>query len=206
VITGHTVESLLAFEDAVADEFATGTIKAPVHLSGGNEQALIDIFADVQPDDWVLGGWRSHYHSLLKGVPEEELREKIRKGHSVALTFPKQKVLCSGIVGGVAPIAVGLAWSLKRKNDENPMGHETRVWAFLGDMTAQCGIVHEAMKYASGHNLPIRWVVEDNGVSVCTDTAESWGEIDGLRGHLAKYYRYRPTRPHCGIGKWVAIQ
>jgi TPP-dependent pyruvate/acetoin dehydrogenase alpha subunit len=196
-----TAEELLAFEEEVAQEFATGSIKSPIHLSGGNEQQLIEIFKDIQPDDWVLCSWRSHYHCLLKGVPKEELRQAIRDGHSVSLCFGKQKILSSGIVGGIAPIALGLAWELKRKNDNDPVGNPTRVWVFMGDMTSTAGVVNESIRYACGHGLPIRWVIEDNGKSVCTDTAESWGD-GGITPELMRY-DYELSRPHAGIGQWV---
>lgn len=192
---------LLAFEEEIAQEFATGSIKSPVHLSGGNEDELIEIFKEIQPDDWVLCSWRSHYHCLLKGVSPKELKQAIRDGHSVSLCFAKQKILSSGIVGGTAPIALGIAWELKRKNDDNPLGHETFVWVFIGDMTVESGIVHEAQKYAARHLLPIKWVVEDNGLSVCTDTQQSWGESVEDADEIS--YSYKMRRPHVGIGQWV---
>lgn len=194
--------SLLAFEQEMADAFAEGKIKAPLHLSGGNEDQLIGIFKDIQPDDWVLCGWRSHYHCLLKGVPPDVLSAAILDGRSVSLCFPRQKVLCSGIVGGIAPIAVGLAWQLKRLNDDNHMGHETRVHCFLGDMSAESGIAHEAMKYAARHSLPVHWIIEDNGQSVCTNTKISWGMGYHYLPDVTRY-EYELSRPHVGIGKWV---
>ena len=157
---------------------------------------LIAIFKKIQPDDWVLCGWRSHYHCLLKGVLPEQLREAIRTGHSVSLCFAEQKILCSGIVGGIAPIAVGLAWQLKKKKQANV------VHCFLGDMTFESGIVHEATKYATRHHLPIKWVVEDNGQSVCTDTQKSWGDERSNPTEVIRY-DYKLSRPHAGIGKWV---
>src|ERR1700688_2554029 len=126
MITGA---DLLAFEEEIAQEFAAGRIRSPIHLGGGNESQLIDIFSGgnlpdrtIKPHDWVLAGWRSHYHCLLKGAPPAELKAAILAGQSVSLCFPKHKVLCSGIVGGIAPIAVGIAWSLKRRADASPLG------------------------------------------------------------------------------------
>jgi pyruvate dehydrogenase E1 component alpha subunit len=198
-----TPEDLLEFEEDIAQEFAAGKIAAPVHLGGGNEQQLINIFARITPEDWVLAGWRSHYHCLLKGVPPAELKAKIMAGHSVSLCFPEQRVLCSGIVGGTASIAVGLAWALAR--EAKGIWYNTPVvWVFLGDMAAESGAVHEARKYSSRHDLPVMWVVEDNGVSVCTDTRKSWGEY---RGYLnEEHYTYELTRPHCGVGRWVPFK
>lgn len=191
-----TPDDLLAFEENIAQEFAAGNIRSPIHLGGGNERRLIEIFKGIEPHDWVLAGWRSHYHCLLKGVPPAELKAAILAGRSVSLCFPKYKILCSGIVGGIAPIAVGLAWAIKRR------GEDTRVHCFLGDMSAESGIVHEAMKYAAGHDLPIKWIVEDNGLSVCTDTQQSWGPLLAAGPDITRY-GYTLTWPHVGTGHWV---
>jgi TPP-dependent pyruvate/acetoin dehydrogenase alpha subunit len=187
---------LLAFEEDIAQEFAAGNIRAPIHLGGGNERQLVEIFKDIAPNDWVLAGWRSHYHCLLKGVPRDELKGAILAGHSVSLCFPAYKILCSGIVGGIAPIAVGLAWAIKQRGDD------TRVNCFLGDMSAESGIFCEALKWGRRHDLSIRWIVEDNGLSVCTDTQASWGLSVGLSTEITRY-EYKLSRPHAGIGRWV---
>jgi TPP-dependent pyruvate/acetoin dehydrogenase alpha subunit len=192
--TAMNATSLLAFEEEIAQEFAAGNIRAPIHLGGGNEAQLIEIFKDIAPTDWVLSGWRSH-HCLLKGVPRDKLKAAILAGRSVSLCFPEHKILCSGIVGGIAPIAVGLAWAIKRR------GELIRVNCFLGDMTAKTGIVHEAMNYAAGHRIPVNWIVEDNGLSVCTDTKASWGLCSV--GITVTRYNYNLSRPHAGIGRWV---
>lgn len=191
-----TIERLVAFENDIAAEFAEGKIKAPIHLGGGNEQQLIDIFERVDAEnDWVLAGWRSHYHCLLKGVPPDKLKAAIMAGRSVSLCFPEHKIICSGIVGGIAPIAVGIAYAIEE------MDLDEVVHVFLGDMTAESGIVHEAQKYADGHALPIRWYIEDNGVSVCTDTHISWGISPYVSP--VETYDYVLTRPHSGIGQWI---
>lgn len=196
-----TPADLLAFEERIAKAFAAGKIKAPIHLSRGNEDQLIKMFRDIKPDDYVLCGWRSHFHCLLKGVPPADLERAILDGRSVSLCFAEHKILCSGIVGGIAPIAVGLAWAIKKKNDADYTGHEQTVWVFLGDMSYESGVVHESIKYAAGHELPVKWIVEDNGKSVCTDTRKSWGE--SRKPPEVECYTYDLTRPHAGIGVYV---
>ena len=191
-----TPQELIDFEEDIARTFAEGEIKAPVHLAGGNEEQLIEIFKDIKTYDWVLCTWRSHYHCLLKGVSPEELKAAILAGHSIALCFPKYKIISSAIVGGIAPIAMGIAWGLKRS------GKPGKVWIFMGDMTARTGIISETERYAHGHELPINFVTEDNGKSVCTDTKEVWGRC-GHSPYLS--YRYELTRPHVGIGKHVSF-
>lgn len=194
-----TVEALRDFEDDIAARFERGEIKAPVHFAGGNERQLIEYFARVDHDDWALCSWRSHFHCLLKGVPLELIRGEIVRGRSIALCFPQYRILSSAIVGGIAPIAIGLGWAIKHSGGEN------RVHVFIGDMTAECGIVYEAMKYASHHELPVSWVIEDNEISVCTDTAKTWGEYGRyfIASHVTNRYRYELTKPHVGTDKWV---
>ena len=191
-----TSEDFIAFEAQIAEDFEKGLIKAPVHLAGGNEQALLDIFKNIHPDDWVCGAWRTHLHCLLKGVPPDELRKAIHDGHSIALTFPKYKIISSAIVGGIAPIAMGIAWAIKKR------GGKEKVWCFVGDMTAMSGIYHETKRYTSGHDLPIQFVIENNGKSVCTDTEEVWGKHHNL---TTMHYNYQLTWPHVGLKKWVSF-
>jgi TPP-dependent pyruvate/acetoin dehydrogenase alpha subunit len=189
------VEDLIAFEDDIAAEFNAGKIKAPVHLAGGNEQQLIEIFRNIGAADWVLCSWRSHYHCLLKGVPPKELKSAIMDGKSIALCFPEHKVLSSAIVGGICPIATGLGWAIKER------GGKERVHVFIGDMTAMTGIYRECEQYCEGHSLPVTFYMEDNGLSVCTDTIAAWGEDAGNLGWHR--YEYEMTRPHVGTGQWV---
>lgn len=190
-----TREDLIAFERAVADAFNDGRIRAPVHLAGGNEDELIEIFQVVQEDDWVATTWRSHYHCLLKGVPRERVMADVLLGRSITLCYPEHRIFSSAIVGGALPIALGVAWSIKRSGGRN------RVFAFLGDMAATGGMFAECSRYAVGHELPIVFVVEDNGKSVCTDTAVTWGP--GRGAIPADRYDYALPWPHAGAGKRV---
>ena len=180
----------MSLKPNIRDTFNAGKIKSPVHLSGGNEETLIEIFKGIQPEDWVCGGWRAHYHCLLKGVPPDELKQAIIDGKSIALCFPEQRVICSAIVGGIIPIALGLAWAAKRSGKATE-----RVWCFIGDMSACAGIATECARYARGHQLPLGIIVEDNKKSVVTDTSASWGM--GVPDHMfGIHYHYDLAYPH----------
>lgn len=193
-----TRDDLIAFENDIAADFNAGKIKSPVHLAGGNEAQLIEIFEGIGPNDWVLCAWRSHYHCLLKGVPPEKLKAAIHAGRSIALCFPEHRVLSSAIVGGICPIATGLGWAIKER------GGKERVHVFVGDMTERTGIYHECVRYCVGHRLSVQFYVEDNGKSVCTDTEEVWGaEPVYERTVPVERYGYSLTWPHVGTGQWV---
>jgi TPP-dependent pyruvate/acetoin dehydrogenase alpha subunit len=196
-----TPEDLIAFETEIADIFNAGKIRAPVHLYSGNEAQMIEIFRDVKPEDWVFCSWRSHYQCLLKGVPREEVKAEILAGRSISLCFPKYRVVSSAIVTGVLPIAVGTAMGIKRR------GEKARVHCFAGDMTAETGSFHECLKYSTNHQLPIRFIIEDNAKSVCTDTRETWNQpvltYENSRHPLVVYYKYQTKYPHAGAGQRV---
>ena len=197
-----TPEQLIAFEEDIADSFNNALIRAPIHLYAGNESEIISVFDDINEEDWVLCSWRSHYQCLLKGVPPERLKEDILAGRSISLCYRDYRIFSSAIVTGVLPIAVGLAMDIKKKGGDN------RVWCFLGDMTSESGFAHESIKYSISHDLPIVFVIEDNGKSVCTDTREVWNmsklSYESIDDPHVIYYQYKLDKyPHAGSGKRI---
>jgi len=194
-------KQLIDFEEEVARRFNNSEIRSPVHLYFGNEDQIIDVFKQVKKNDWVFCSWRSHYQCLLKGVPQSEILESIMEGKSIALCFPEYKIYSSAIVGGVLPIAVGTALSIKNNQSDE------HVYCFLGDMTSETGIAHESIKYSQNKKLPITFVIEDNKKSVMTDTRETWS-MDKLTYEDQKieniiFYKYETKYPHAGAGKRV---
>ena len=190
-------EGLKKFEAKVAENYERGKIKGPIHLSEGNEEQLIQIFAHISPHDFVFSAWRNHYHALLHGVDEGYLLNEISEGRSMGVMCNSPRFFSSSIVGGIVPIALGAALGLKKCNPQH-----NRVWCFIGDMTYESGLFWEAYKYSRNHSLPITFVVEDNGKSVTTDTEFAWGgKMQILDGVV--YYKYSSKFPHHGTGKWV---
>ena len=176
---------LVNFEKQVAKLWEAGNIRHPIHLSKGNEKQLINIFKKIKPRDWVFGTHRSHYQALLKGIKPNGLRNKIIHGGSMHLYSAEHKFFTSAIVGGILPIALGVALGIKLR------GMDDHVWCFVGDMCAETGVFHEVVKYATYNKLPITFIVEDNKVSVKTPTQKVWR------------YLYENIYPHMGTGKYI---
>jgi TPP-dependent pyruvate/acetoin dehydrogenase alpha subunit len=120
----------------------------------------------------------------------------------MSISYRDPNFYTSSIVGGIIPIALGVAKALKLEGNPN----NQRVWVFVGDMTAETGGFHEAYKYSKKFELPIQFVVEDNNMSTNTPTDETWGsktkweETDDVI-----YYQYERLYPHHGIGIWVSF-
>ncbi len=189
-------KKLIDFELRVKNAYEEGLIRAPVHLSGNNEDQLIDIFKNIEKNDWVFTSWRNHYHALLHGFNEEELFNLILEGRSMSINSVDHKFYSSSIVGGSLSIALGAALSLKMKNEKN------RVWCFIGDMTFETGAFHECYKYSRNHSLPLEFVIEDNNMSTNTPTDKTWIKKSAIPEDVY-YYKYERLYPHHGTGSWV---
>ena len=192
----YTKEDLIKFERLIADHWEAGKIKGPVHLSGGNEEQLLEIGKRIRPTDWVFSTWRNHYHALLKGIPIDWLKKEIIAGRSMGINNIKYKFYSSAIVAGTIPIALGVAKALKLKKKNQ------KVWVFIGDMTFETGIFHECYKYAKNHKLPLKFVVEDNNLSTNTPTNKVWVKKSKIPKDVI-YYKYKRKYPHHGTGGWV---
>jgi pyruvate dehydrogenase E1 component alpha subunit len=196
-----SIQQLIDFETNVALLYEQGKIKAPIHLRNGNEQQLINIFENIKQKDYVFSTWGSHLHALLKGVPANDVLDKILQGQSITLCFPDYNFYTSAIVGGIAPIATGVAYDIKQHNSNQ------YVYVFIGDMAAMTGIVHESIRYAEGWDLPITFIIEDNNKSVGTPTSMTWGTSSAKniykKSRKVYYYKYKLDYPHAGIGKFI---
>jgi pyruvate dehydrogenase E1 component alpha subunit len=194
-----TEQDLLDFELKIIESWEGGKIRGPVHLSNGNESQLIEIFKRIKTTDWVFSTWRSHYHALLKGIDPTWVEQTILDGKSITICNEWEKFYSSAIVGGTLSIALGVALSIKRD------GGDDKVWVFVGDMSFESGLFYETHKYARNLDLPLYFVVEDNGVSTYTPTIETWG---GKKREIPEdviYYQYESKYPHYGTGKWVVF-
>lgn len=173
-----TRQALIEFEAEVARRFDAGEISGPVHLCSPTQiEPLIEIFKGIKRTDWVLSTWRAHFHALLHGVPRELVMAEILAGRSMQLHFPEYRFMTSAIVGGMLPIACGLA-----------AGGE-RVHCFVGDMCASTGAFQDAVNY--GHGF-LNFIVEDNGLSTNSPTVGAWGTAT----NAIKNYSYERTTNH----------
>jgi len=193
-----TEEKLIAFEQEIVDIWEAGKITGPVHLSNGNEKQLIEIFKRVSQTDWVFSTWRSHYHWVLKGISADYGKELISQGKSITMCNIDEKFYASAIVGATLSIALGTALSIKKS------GGDDKVWVFVGDMSFESGIFYEVHKYARNFDLPLYFVVEDNGISTYTPTEATWNVKRDIPSDVI-HYTYKSKFPHYGSGKWVAF-
>lgn len=194
------IESLVAFERHVVDLFEDARIPYPIHLTGGNERQLVEIFREVQPGDYVFSTHRSHYHYLLAGGSPAELERMILAGDSMHVFDKKINFLTSAIVAGGPAIAVGVALGLQKQ------GSSAKVWCFLGDGAEDEGHFYEAVRYVDGHDLPCVFIIEDNNRSVETPKSDRHGKSNLQWPACVRRYSYLSTYPHVGTGTGNMIE
>lgn len=215
----HTRESLIAFEDRIRAHWEAGAIPSLLHLCGGNEAQLLDLFHDIRPGDWVFSTHRNHYHALLSGYPADELEQAILDGRSM-FTFRRAQMApgldpsydgmwdgahlySSAILAGTCGIAAGVAWTCRSMF--HPRGHlAPHVWCFLGDGAEEEGHFYESALFVEANDLPCTFIIEDNDRQVETPKSVRRGgrRIEAPLDHFdcVKRYHYTPTYPHAGSG------
>tara|TARA_R110000824_G_scaffold9932_22_gene44196 strand:+ start:466 stop:1668 length:1203 start_codon:yes stop_codon:yes gene_type:complete len=188
-----TKEELISFEDGIVELYKDCKLPFLFHVSGGNEEQLIEIFKDIKEGDYVLSNHRGHYHALLHGIPPETVKDRIINGRSMFIFDRERNYFTSAIIGGTPAIAAGIALALKNK------GSDKKVWCFVGDGTEDSGHLYEAIRYVDGWDLPCKFVIEGNDRSVFASNSDRWGKAGDYKWDSPSVikYHYDITYPHC---------
>jgi TPP-dependent pyruvate/acetoin dehydrogenase alpha subunit len=158
------------FEEATIDLFHRGDLPAMVHLSIGQEAAVVGACLATRGGDFMTGNHRSHGHPIAKGADLRGLMAEILgkatgvcggKGGSMHLAdFSVGSLGESGIVGSAIPVATGAGLSAQVQ------GTGAVCLCFFGDGAANEGVLHESMNLASTWRLPVIYFCENNGYAV----------------------------------------
>lgn len=164
------------FEERVHKEFATGQIPGFVHLYAGEEASAVGVCQQLNGVDYIGSTHRGHGHSIAKGCDVTGMMKEIYgragglckgKGGSMHIADISVGMLgANGIVGGGPPLACGAALSAKLRKTGGV------AVAFFGDGGFNQGTTLESMNFASVYQLPVFFVLEDNGYA--ESTASSW--------------------------------
>ncbi len=195
-----TSDDLIKFVDRIAEHHDAGRLPFALHLAGGNERQLINIFSEIQEGDYVLSTHRNMYHALLHGIPPEKVEENILNGRSMFMFDRQKNFYVSAIIGGTVAIAAGISLALKNK------GSDKKVWCFLGDGTEDSGNFYEAARYVDGYNLPCTYIIEDDRMAVEAPKERRWGTEKDLEWFpCVRRYHYVKSRPHIRTGNFAPL-
>jgi pyruvate dehydrogenase E1 component alpha subunit len=169
-------------EEESARGYAQGKIGGFLHLYIGQEAVAVGACAALRPDDYVVGTYRDHGLAIAKGMsPKKVMAELYGKatgcsqglGGSMHLYDAEHNMLGGyGIVGGHIPLAAGVAFASKYRED----GRVTL--CFFGEGAVSIGGFHEACSLAALWKLPIVFICENNEYSMGTPLSRTMSVED----------------------------
>jgi pyruvate dehydrogenase E1 component alpha subunit len=172
------------FENACNQAYMQGNIRGFMHLDNGQESIPAMLADFINKDDIKYSYYREHTHALASGIDP---------GAIMAELFAKDTGTCRGTGGSMhiydvdthfqggwalvseqLPYAAGAARSilLDRELGQAKDGDDRMTVVFCGEGGSQNGRMAETLNAAAKENLPLLFVVIDNGRAINTFTQD----------------------------------
>ena len=175
------------FEERSLRAYQQGNIGGFLHLYIGQEAVAVGSVSVLGEDDHVITAYRDHGHALAVGMNMDECMAELYgkktgcskgKGGSMHFFAPDKNFWGGhGIVGGQTPLGLGLAYALKHFKKKGSC------LCFMGDGATNQGPFYESLNLAALWELPVVYVIENNGYSMGTaEGRHSAGEPLARRG------------------------
>ena len=188
------------FEEKAGQLYGMGLIGGFCHLYIGQEAVVVGLEAAAEDGDKRITSYRDHGHMLACGMDPKGVMAELTgreggyskgKGGSMHM-FSKEKHFYGGhgIVAAQVPLGAGLAFA------DRYLDNKRVTFTYFGDGAANQGQVYEAYNMAELWNLPVVFVIENNGYAMGTSMKRStkspslWGrgaaygikgeEVDGM--------------------------
>ena len=154
------------FEEKAEEAYAIGKIGGFCHLHIGQEGAAAGAIRPLRDDDYVISAYREHTQAIAKGVAPDKVMAELYgraagtsggKGGSMHIYAADRRFMGGhGIVAGQVPLATGIAWKIKYREEDSV------VVCFMGEAAVNQGAFHESLNMAAVWGLPVIYVVENN--------------------------------------------
>ena len=165
------------FEQQALKQYNGGKMGGFLHLYIGQESVAVGACSLMGDHDHVITAYRDHGHALAVGMGMNECMAELYgkatgcskgKGGSMHFFAPDKNYWGGhGIVGGQTPLGLGLAYGLKYK------GLKGAAMCFLGDGAVNQGCFYESLNMAALFELPVIYIIENNGYSMGTSLDRS---------------------------------
>lgn len=191
----HTLRLTRTLEDWIYYICANQSPQNPLiigkgYLSTGQEAVSVGAAYTLEHQDWVAQSHRDFGCLLLRGLSIDELLSQYfskanspTKGRDANVHLghtPKHILGFISHMGALVPVANGVAWAAKYRNEK------TVVLAFFGDGASSQGVVHEAMNYAAVFKLPVVFICNNNRWAISTPIKEQFA-IENIADRAAAY-------------------
>jgi pyruvate dehydrogenase E1 component alpha subunit len=165
------------FEERASQQYQAQKIGGFCHLYIGQEAVVTGAIAATRFDDYIITAYRDHAHALARGTSANACMAELfgkDTGCSRGLGgsmhfFDKEHHMYGGhaIVGAHVPLACGLAFACKYRNEDRV------TLCFFGDGAINQGSFHEALNLAALFKLPVIFVCENNLFAMGTSVERS---------------------------------
>lgn len=171
------------FEEKAAEAYALGKIGGFCHLYIGQEAVAVGATHALRKDDYIMTAYREHVHALQAGIEPGAVMAELYgkatgcsrgKGGSMHMFSKEHNYLGGhGIVGGQVPLALGVAWAIKYRQEDRV------IQVYLGEAAVNQGAFHESLNMAALWKLPMVIIVENNrfGMGTAWERASSLYDI-----------------------------
>ncbi len=170
------------FEETAGKMAEDGKIPGALHLYVGQEAIGAGVMVHLSNEDYITSSHRGHGHLIAKGGEYKPMFAELYgkatgyckgKGGSMHISNLDLGMLgANGIVGAGPPIAMGAAFSIKFKKQNNV------AVSFFGDVASNEGSFHEAANMAALFKLPCIFICENNGYGEYTPQANHQAIVD----------------------------
>jgi TPP-dependent pyruvate/acetoin dehydrogenase alpha subunit len=157
------------FEETLLALFEEGVLNGTTHACIGQEANAVAVVEHLRAGDHLFSNHRCHGHFLAwTGDAFGLLAEIMGKPAGLCAGIGGSQHICApgfksnGVQGGIVPAAAGIALA------EQLRGSDGLSVVFLGDGTLGEGVVYETLNLTALWQLPLLFVVEDNGWSQST--------------------------------------
>ncbi len=177
------------FEEKAGQLYGMGLIGGFCHLYIGQEAVVVGLEAVAEEGDKRITSYRDHGHMLACGMDPKGVMAELTgrsggyskgKGGSMHM-FSKERHFYGGhgIVAAQVPIGAGLAFADKYR------GEDRVTFTYFGDGAANQGQVHETYNMAELWDLPVVFVIENNGYAMGTSVKRATKSKDFWERGLA---------------------
>ena len=166
------------FEDKLASVYIQQKVRGFLHLYNGQEAVLAgSLHAMEIGKDRMITAYRNHVQPIGLGVdPKRIMAELFGKATGTSMGLGGSMHIFSkefnffgghGIVGGQIPLGAGMAFGDKYFKRDNV------TLCYMGDGAVRQGSLHETLNLATLWQLPVVFVVENNGYAMGTSVART---------------------------------
>ncbi|MDQ2903802.1 MAG: thiamine pyrophosphate-dependent dehydrogenase E1 component subunit alpha [Ktedonobacteraceae bacterium] len=174
----HFMRLTRAMEDRTRTLFLQGRVVGGVYTAMGHEATTVGAAMTLRDGDCIVPQHRDlGMHLVRGGSPRAVMCQWLARGNAPTLGRDGQLhigdmhrgvVPMISMLGESLPVACGVALTMKMR------GRSTIVLASCGDGATNTGAFHEALNFASVQQLPIVFIIENNGYAYSTPGAKQF--------------------------------